>query len=90
MGWAHKGSLFPEIEEAATKLKPGEVSAPVMTIYGYHIVKLEGRKASVQKKFEDLNIKKLETELEQKEHKTLWNSWLDNLKKTAKVEYFNK
>jgi len=91
MGWAHKGSLFPEIEEAASKLKPGETSpAPATTIYGYHIVKLEGRKAAVQKKFEELNIKNLETELEQKEHKNLWNSWLENLKNTSKVEYFNK
>lgn len=91
MGWAHKGSLFPEIEEAASKLKPGETApAPATTIYGYHIVKLEGRKASVQKKFEELNVKNLETELEQKEHKNLWNSWLENLKNTSKVEYFNK
>lgn len=90
MGWAHKGSLFPEIEDAAAKLKPGEISSPVMTIYGYHIVKLEGRKPSVQKKFEELNLKKLEAELEQKEQKNLWTSWLENLKKTAKIEYFNK
>jgi len=90
MGWAHKGSLFPEIEDAAAKLKPGEISSPVMTIYGYHIIKLEGRKPSVQKKFEELNIKKLESELEQKEQKNLWNSWLESLKKTAKIEYFNK
>lgn len=90
MGWAHQGSLFPEIEDIAAKLKPGEISEPVMTIYGYHIVKLEGRKPSVQKKFEELNLKKLESELEQKEQKNLWTSWLENLKKTAKIEYFNK
>lgn len=90
MGWAHKGSLFPEIEAAAAKLKPGEISEPVMTIYGYHVVKLEGRKPSVQKKFEELNQPKLEGELEQKEHKKLWSSWLDGLKKGSKVEYVQK
>ncbi len=90
MGWAHKGSLFPEIEEAASKLKAGEVSAPVMTIYGYHVLKLEGRKPSVQKKFEELNIKNLEHELEQKEQKTLWTSWLDDIKKNSKIEYVKK
>lgn len=87
MGWAHKGSLFPEIEEAAAKLKVGEISDPVMTIYGYHVIRVEGRKPSVQKKFEELNLKNLENELEQKEHKNLWNSWLDGLKKASKVEY---
>jgi parvulin-like peptidyl-prolyl isomerase len=90
MGWAHKGSLFPEIEEAASKLKPGEISGPVMTIYGYHLVKLEGRKPPVQKKFEELNQKKLESELEQKEQKKLWSSWLDGIKKASKIEYVKK
>lgn len=90
MGWAHQGSLFPEIESAAAKLKTGEISDPVMTIYGYHVVKVEGRKPSVQKKFEELNRPKLESELEQKEHKKLWNGWLDGLRKGSKVEYVQK
>ena len=90
MGWAHKGSLFQEIEDASAKLKTGEISDPVMTIYGYHVVKIEGRKPPVQKKFEELNLKNLETELEQKEHKQLWNSWLDGLKKASKIEYLKK
>ncbi len=90
MGWAHKGSLFDEIDAAAEKLKPGEVSEPVSTIYGYHIVKLEERKAPVQKKFDNLNKEKLEKELEAKEHKKLWNSWIDEMKNAAKIEYFDK
>jgi parvulin-like peptidyl-prolyl isomerase len=90
MGWAHKGSLFPEIEEAAGKLKVGEVSGPVMTIYGYHILKMEARKPSVQKKFEELNQKNLEHELEEKEFKNLWNGWLDGIRKASKVEYLKK
>lgn len=90
MGWAHKGSLFQEIDDAAAKLKKGEISDPITTIYGYHVIKLENRKPSVQKKFEELNLKNLETELEQKEHKQLWNSWLDGLKKASKIEYLKK
>lgn len=90
MGWAHKGSLFEEIDAAAEKMKPGEVSEPISTIYGYHIIKLEERKASVQKKFEDLNKEKLEKELEAKEQKRLWNSWINEMKSAAKIEYFEK
>lgn len=90
MGWAHKGSLFPEIEEAASKLKAGEVSEPVMTIYGYHVLKVEGRKPSVQKKYEELNLKNLEHDLKQKEQKQLWSSWLEGLKKASKIEYVKK
>lgn len=90
MGWAHAGSLFPEIDEAASTMEAGQVSDPVATIYGYHILKLEGRKPSVQKKFEDLNIQNLEEELEAKEKKMLWQNWIKDLKKNAKIEYFRK
>lgn len=90
MGWAHKGSLFDEIDAAAAKMKPGEVSEPVSTIYGYHLIKLEERKASVQKKFEELNKEKLKKELEAKEQKKLWNSWIDEMKNAAKIEYLDK
>lgn len=86
MGWAHKGSLLEEIDAAADKLKVGEVSDPVMTIYGYHIVKLEGKKPSVQRKFEEINREKLEKELEGKEYKKLWDDWTKELRSTAKIE----
>lgn len=90
MGWAHKGSLFDEIDAAAEKMKPGEVSEPVSTIYGYHIIKLVDRKVSTQKKFEELNKEKLEKELEAKEQKMLWNAWITEMKSVAKIEYLDK
>ncbi len=87
MGWAHKGSLFPEIDDAAAKMKVGEISDPVMTIYGYHILKLEGVKPSVQKKFDEINKEKLKAELSAKEFKRLWDDWIKELRSTAKIEY---
>lgn len=86
MGWSHKGSLFEEIDAAAEKMKIGDVSDPVMTIYGYHVLKLEGRKPPVQKKLEELNKENLKKELEAKEYKRLWEDWLKGLRKQAKVE----
>lgn len=87
MGWAHKGSFFPEIDDAAAKMKVGEISDPVMTIYGYHILKLEGVKPSVQKKFDEINKEKLKSELTAKEFKRLWDGWIKELRSTAKIEY---
>lgn len=90
MGWSHKGELIPEIDDAASKLKVGEIGGPIMSIYGYHVIKLVGNKPSVQKKFDELNKEKLEKELEAKEYKKLWNGWLKSLRDSSKVEYVTK
>ena len=41
LGYFVRGSLFPEYEEVAFSLKPGDVSDPFKTDLGYHIVLLE-------------------------------------------------
>jgi peptidyl-prolyl cis-trans isomerase C len=44
IGMTENGELAPEYEEAAAKLKVGEVSGVVKTQFGYHIIKLTDRK----------------------------------------------
>ena len=51
IGYTERGSLFPEYEEAAYSMKTGEVSDPVLTEAGYHIIKLldkRGEKINTQ------------------------------------------
>ena len=40
LGFAGRGSFQPEFEAATLKLKPGEVSMPVETKFGFHLIEL--------------------------------------------------
>ena len=40
LGWFKKGDFVPEFETAAFTLKKGEISEPVQTQFGYHLILL--------------------------------------------------
>jgi parvulin-like peptidyl-prolyl isomerase len=49
MGFVPESVLLPEIRKAAESMKPGDVSAPIETTAGFHVVKLvDGRAAGVR------------------------------------------
>jgi len=44
LGRGVKGRFVPPFEAAAASLRPGEISPPVLTEFGYHIIRLDERK----------------------------------------------
>ena len=46
MGWMGRGMLVPEFEAMAFKLKPSEISMPVETEYGFHLIQLLERRGN--------------------------------------------
>jgi peptidyl-prolyl cis-trans isomerase SurA len=49
LGWFEKGKLFPEFEQAAFKLTTGELSLPVETPFGFHIIQTLEKKSDAVK-----------------------------------------
>ena len=43
LGWFGKGRMVKPFEEAAMKTKPGQITGPVRTPFGYHVIKVLGR-----------------------------------------------
>jgi foldase protein PrsA len=77
-----KNSMAPEFEEAAFKLKPGEMSPVVKTSFGYHLIKMTalGKDATGDDRKE--LIDKINTQrLGEK-----WQDWLLGAKNAAKID----
>jgi parvulin-like peptidyl-prolyl isomerase len=51
LGFFRHGQMVPSFEEAAFAMQPGDLSEPVKTPFGYHVIKVEAKES---KSFEDV------------------------------------
>lgn len=49
------GQMVPEFENACAAMEPGQTAGPVKTQFGYHIIRLDDRKAAEPMKFADVH-----------------------------------
>lgn len=87
LGWMGPGDLVPEFEQAMNRLQIGEVSNPVKTEFGWHLIQvLERREAQLtvekQRQFARAAIR--ERKFEQ-----AYQDWLRELRDTATVKILN-
>ena len=55
LGWFGAGVMDPAFTKAAFELKQvGDISEPVLSRFGYHIIRLDGRRAAGQLAFDDV------------------------------------
>jgi parvulin-like peptidyl-prolyl isomerase len=85
LGYMSKGQMLPEIEAAASRLKPGEVSEPIKTKSGYEIIEVTDVKFGKPMEFERVkNV--LFQRLSAEKQKEVFDAYMENLKKSYKVE----
>ncbi|GAB4296988.1 MAG: peptidylprolyl isomerase [Desulfuromonadia bacterium] len=83
LGWFGKGSMLPEFEKAAFALKEGEISQPVKTKFGTHIIKLTGKRGAGSLPLDEVKEQIKQALLPQKQ-KEVFEKVKEELKKSAK------
>ena len=54
LGYFTKDQMVPEFSEIAFKLDKGQISEPVKTQFGWHVIKVEDKRAKPPPKFEEV------------------------------------
>lgn len=85
LGWFGKDKMVSEFFDAAFKLKKGEISAPVKTSFGWHIIKLEDRRPLKTPSLEE-SKEALKAELTNK----AMQEYVGGLLKSASIKYFDE
>ena len=88
LGEFPRGVMVPEFEEAAFGLKnPGDISEPVKSQFGWHIIKLEGHIPEAPSPFEQVRPQIMQ-ELHNQKSQDLLKQHAEELEKVYKVERF--
>ena len=85
LGTFGKGRMVPEFEKAAFSLEPDQLSEPVKTQFGWHLIKLHEKHEPKLTPFEELKEKIIEYLNERRKDK-VFDAFLDSLKEKAKIE----
>jgi len=86
LGWMNKGFLRASIEDAAVKLKPEQVSAPIETDKDLYLVQLIALEDAPVKDFAEVKPKILEKLQEPKAQNAI-EQYLSNLRMRANIRY---
>lgn len=85
LNWFERGSMVSGFEEAAFALEVGEISPPVLTEFGYHIIYLADRTAAITPVLDDVREDVRVAYIAQQESDR-FNEWYDELYAAAEIE----
>lgn len=84
LGYFAKGQMVKPFEDATFALKPGEVSAPVQSQFGWHIIRLEDKRTRPMPTFESVKERIMNGLLQRKAAEVV-----GGLRGAAKIEYLD-
>jgi peptidyl-prolyl cis-trans isomerase C len=82
LGYFTKGQMVKEFEDAAFALKKGEVSKPVKSKFGWHVIKIEDRRTKQPPSFDEVKGQIVDSMVQQKGQQAA-----TDLRGKAKIEY---
>ena len=81
LGWFGKGAMVPAFEAAVVELEPGEVSEPVQTQFGWHVIKLNETRTAEAPALEDVR-----TDIENQLRQETLQAEIERLAEAADVD----
>ncbi|NLC23451.1 MAG: molecular chaperone SurA [Oxalobacter sp.] len=85
LGWIYAGDTVPEFEKALMSLQPGEISEPIETQFGFHLIEV------IERKTEDASVERkriaAKQALRERKIEEATEEWLRQLRDRAYVEY---
>ena len=84
LGWASPGQFVPEFEESLASLRPGQISNPLTSRFGVHLIQV------IERREVPLSIREqremVRTQLRVKKIEELYSAWVEELRGRAFVE----
>lgn len=85
MGWASPGQFVPEFEQAMNNLDPGQISEPITSRFGVHLIRVEGRREQVLTAAEQRQLAR--NMLRERKAQEEFDTWAQEVRGRAYVEY---
>ncbi len=85
LGFFGKGQMVKEFEEAAFNMKPGDVSGPIRTRFGFHIIKVTDKREERKKPLDEVKDQIVQS-LKNKKFFQERRKLLQDLEREAKIE----
>ena len=85
LGWMNPGVFVPEFEQVANRLPIGQISPPVKTRFGFHIIRVMDRRSTDMTN--EIAINTARQSIFRRKAEELYGNWFQSVRERAFIEY---